>query len=98
MLVYDRSPDNLLAQKFLFCPLSTVTPAMSADRRKRSRAYEEVQNVLSPGSIETTSGREEQASPSITAHAIAPQATLSKESIKEISDVFSEPLAKVFKS
>ena len=71
---------------------------MSADRRKRSRVYQEVQNVLSPGSIETTSGREEQNSPSITAHAIAPQANLSKESLKEISDVFSESIAKVFKT
>ena len=69
---------------------------MSANRRKRSREEQEVQNVLSPTSIETVSDTEDH-SPSITAHAIAPQATISKESLKEISGVFSESLSKVFK-
>ena len=88
MFVYDRSPGYFFSQNFYFCPLSTVTPAMSANRRKRSREEQEVQNVLSPGSNETVSDREDNNSPSITAHAIAPQATISKESLKEISNVF----------
>ena len=93
-------PDNLLGRIFIlffFCPLSTVTPAMSASRRKRSREEQQVQNVLSPNSTDTISDTEDHHSPSITAHAIAPQANISRESLKEISGVFSESLSKVFK-
>ena len=90
--------DILLVKYFIFVPCPQLPPAMSANRRKRSREEQEVQNVLSPGSNETISDREDNNSPSITAHAIAPQATISKESLKEISNVFSDSLAKVFKA
>ena len=91
-------PDIFSFKIFIFVPCPQLPPAMSANRRKRSREEQEVQNVLSPGSNETISDREDNNSPSITAHAIAPQATISKESLKEISNVFSDSLAKVFKA
>ena len=61
---------------------------MSANRRKCSREEQEVQNVLSPSTKKTVSDKEEHNSPSITVHAIDAQATISRESLKENSDVF----------
>ena len=79
-------------------PCPQFPSAMS--KRKLSKEELEVQNALSPASASTASIAADRDDNIILAPHVqqAPQAVLSKESVKDLSKVFSESLANVMSS